>query len=371
MSFLALILKNLLRQPVRTGLAILGIGIGITTIVALGAITGGLKGSMEDVISPGESDFIVGQRGTADFTFSTVTEQELAAVKAVPEVEWAHGMLVHVSRVGNNPFFVIAGMIPEELAETDPEIIEGTLISPGATSEIILGERAASDLDVTVGDELSIDASTFTVVGIHRSSTVWLDSGALAPLEQVQELARKPDVVTIAYVKVVDSADPRDVAVMIEEEIPTLVAIASVADFGEIDQGFEMLDAANLAISLLAVGIGAIGVMNTMIMSVFERTREFGVLRAVGWSGQRIIRMIIGEAIVLCVIAAVVGMVLGILAAQAILLIGTVSNFLQLAYTPEIFVRALAVAVIVALVGAAYPVFRAIRLSPMEALRHE
>ena len=131
------------------------------------------------------------------------------------------------------------------------------------------------------------------------------------------------------------------------------------------------MDALELAITALAVGIGAIGVMNTMVMSVFERTREIGILRAVGWRGSRIMRMIVGESLILCLVATVAGSALGVLASRSVLLIPAVRSVLDPQYTVDIFVRALVVAIAVALVGAAYPAMRAVRLEPMEALRHE
>ena len=126
-----------------------------------------------------------------------------------------------------------------------------------------------------------------------------------------------------------------------------------------------------MAISVLAVLLGAIGVMNTMIMSVFERTREIGILRAVGWSGRRIVRMVISESLLLCLVAAVMGLALGWLAAQGVARIPAVQSYLEPAYSADIIIRALVVAIGVALAGAAYPALRAARLLPVEALRHE
>jgi putative ABC transport system permease protein len=106
-------------------------------------------------------------------------------------------------------------------------------------------------------------------------------------------------------------------------------------------------------------------------MSVFERTRQIGILRAVGWSGARILRMVIGESVFLCLIAVLLGCGLGIAAASAVVQLPAIGHLLEPAYTPTVYIQAMVVGVAVALVGAANPAFRAVRLSPMEALRYE
>ena len=153
--------------------------------------------------------------------------------------------------------------------------------------------------------------------------------------------------------------------------MPTLTTVASVDDWGKVDQGIQIMDALNLAVTVLAVGLGAIAVMNTMIMAVFERTREFGILRAVGWRGSRIMRLVLSEALLLCLVAALLGTIFGVLATMGVMQIEEVRGLLQPAYSTDVFVRAIVIAAGVALVGALYPAYRAVRLSPMEALRHE
>jgi putative ABC transport system permease protein len=371
MSFITLVLKNLMRQRTRTILTVVGISIGITTVVALTVVADGLKTSAGQIITAGEADFLVGQKGAADLTFSSVTEQEWAGIAGVPGVERATGVVIYIKKVGGNPYFVTVGIRPDQLATTPLNIREGDRLSDGSTDEIMLGTRAAADLGLTVGDEVAISGKTFRIVGIYQTGNVWQDSGAYAPLVTVQSLAGRLGVVTVVYITVKAGEDLAQVAAAIETTFPQLASIVTQSDYGEIDQGMQIIDAANLAISLLAVGIGAIGVTNTMVMSVFERTREIGILRAVGWHGSRILRLIIGESLVLCVIAAVVGTALGVLATRAILLVEAVQGLLQPQYSTGVFVRALVVAVVVALAGAAYPAFRAVRLTPMEALRHE
>lgn len=368
-SFAALILRNVVRQKTRSALTVVGIAIGIATVVALGAVVGGLKQTAGAILKAYDSDFMVAQKGSSDLTFSTISEDEMERVRALPDVERAVGALVHVSRIGDNPYFITIGVRPEDLRDAGPMTQEGRM--PEADDEIALGSRASSDRGLGVGDTITLDVREFKVVGIYDANNLWEDSGAYATLATVQEIARKPGVVTMVYVNVRAGADPDAVADTIEESFPTLITVSSVSEYAEVDQGIEIIDAVNLAISALAVGIGAIGVTNTMIMSVFERTREIGILRAVGWRGARILRMIIGESLVLCLIAAVVGSAAGVLASRAIVLIPTIRSLIEPTYGADIFVRGLVVAVSVALVGAAYPAVRALRLTPMEALRHE
>jgi putative ABC transport system permease protein len=373
MAFVALILKNLVRQPIRTGLTLLGISIGITTVVALGVITTSLKKTSGEIIQFGGADFMVVQKGAADLSFSSVPEEDADALALREDVAWAEGMLFHIARVGSNPFFFLLGRRAEDVAANPPSLRDGRVFEAGATDELMLGYRAADSLDVGVGDSVTIDPDRppFRVVGIYRTGTLYSDSGGMARIETVQEIAAKANVVTAVFVKVKPGEDARAIADQIEDAFPNLSTISDVSEYGKVDQGVEFLDAANLAISVLAVGIGAIGVMNTMVMSVFERRREIGILRAVGWSSSRILRMIIGESIVLCVVAAGVGAVLGLLAIQGVLLFETVRNLLEPAYTLDVFVRGVVVAVVVALLGAAYPAFHAVRQTPLEALRYE
>lgn len=371
MSFTMLLLKNLSRQRMRTALTVLGIAVGIMTVVALGVVADGLKSASGEIIQAGGADFMVGQKGAADLTFSLVTQREWDQIAAVPGVERATGVVIYIKRVATNPFFVTVGIRPDQLAVTPLNVLAGDRFAPGATADIMLGARAASDLGAGVGDTITIAEHDFRVVGIYQTGNIWQDSGAYAPLATVQTIGGRENVVTVVYVTIAAGETREAVAKRIEAANPQLAVIMDVADYGEVDQGMNLIDAANLAISLLAVGIGAIGVTNTMVMAVFERTREIGILRAVGWRNRRVIAMVIGESLLLCLIAALVGTLLGVLATRAILLIEAIGGLLEPQYTTAVFVRALVVSVVVALAGAAYPAFRAVRLTPMEALRHE
>jgi putative ABC transport system permease protein len=371
MSFGLLIIRNLFRQRARTALTVIGISLGIMTVVALGVITGGLGIMATELSRAGGADFIVGQKGSADFSFSTVSEEDLQTLKDRADVQQAIGVLLLIKRVESNPFFAMLGVDPRDLPQLDTEILDGRRIAPGTKDEIMLGDAASKDLQLAVGDHMVVEGREFTIVGTYRSGILFQDKGAILPLELVQDMSGRAGVVTFVMVNVGKGHDVSAVASSIEEAQPNVVTVSNASDFGELDQGLELMDAANVAISFLAVGIGAIGVMNTMSMAVFERTREFGIFRAVGWSGARILKMIVNESLLLCAVATVIGFGLGVLASEAVVHLTSVGGLIEPSYAPSVFLKALVVAVGVAIVGAAYPSWRAVRLTPMEALRHE
>jgi putative ABC transport system permease protein len=371
MSFLVFVYRNLARQRVRTVLTVLGIAVGITTVVALGSVAAGLRQTAGSMLKTAGADFVVAQKGSADLTFSALSAEDRAAVERREDVERAIGLLMDVSKVGSNPYFALLGVEPEQLVLAPPRLEQGRLLQAGHPAEALLGVKAARDLGARSGSRVLIHGRSFTVVGVYHGDNPFFDAGAYAPLATVQAVARKPGLVTALFVKAAAGSDPRVVAKAIESEHAGLTTVSSVDEYGKVDQGIQAIDAANLAISVLAVVIGAIGVMNTMIMSVFERTREIGILRAVGWRGSRILRMILGESLVLCSVAAAAGTLLGVGVTRLVVQLPDVGPFLTPAYPVSLFVRAVVIALAVALAGALYPALRAIRFSPMEALRHE
>ncbi|MDR3223466.1 MAG: FtsX-like permease family protein [Methanobrevibacter sp.] len=133
----------------------------------------------------------------------------------------------------------------------------------------------------------------------------------------------------------------------------------------------DMINSTSWAISLLAIVIGRIGIVNTMIMSVYERTREIGVLKAVGWKKRRILGMILGESIVLTVTSGIVGSIIGVIGIEILKTINILSSQMVPVYTINIFLQAFGIAIFVGLIGGFYPAWRASKLQPTEALKYE
>lgn len=371
MPFLTLILRNLLRQKIRTGLTILGMSIGVTAVVALGLLTHSAIQATAGLLRLGDSDFSVGRAGSADLTLSVLTEQDVERVDAYDDIEHVTPVLIGFTRVGSNAFFAQFGLAAEDLEFFALPLAEGQPLSPGAADEVMLGDDAAKELGVEVGEAVEIRDRALTVVGIYHTGEVFADGGAALPLATLQELENKQGLYTLFFVRVKPGVDVDALAAQIEADHPDLATLVNIDDVGEVDQGLEILDAVNLGITILAIFIGGIAVMNTMVMAVFERTREFGILRALGWRTRRILQMVLGESLVLCLIAVCFGSAIAIGLMQLITLVPTIRSFISPELTLDPFLRGLAVGVGVALLGALYPAWRAASFSPAQAIRYE
>jgi putative ABC transport system permease protein len=133
----------------------------------------------------------------------------------------------------------------------------------------------------------------------------------------------------------------------------------------------QAMDAMMAAISFLAIAVGGIGVLNTMLMSVLERTREIGVLRALGWRRRRILGMIINESLLLGLLGGLVGILVAFVLTYLLNQIPMFGSILSAQWDTVIFVRALMFALLLGVLGGLYPAYRATRLQPVEALQYE
>jgi putative ABC transport system permease protein len=371
MSFFSLILKNPFRNKTRSALAIVGIAIGIATIVALGIITDGLKTSTEETLKAGGSDFSVVESNVSDMFLSKIDESYIEKIKSENGVEDAVGVLTAIQPIGGNPYFVLIGIDPNKLDISNIKITQGKAFSNGSAKEVIIGKVAAEKLNKSIGDTLTLDQEKYKITGIFETGDLQQDGGAFLSLNNLQNIEDKPDKVTMIYVKIKKDANVDEVTKNIEDKYGSdVTTIASLEDLQSVDQGLNTIDTASWAISILAIVIGGIGVINTMIMSVFERTREIGVLKAVGWKNRRILGMILGESIVLTLVAGLVGSIMGVVAIQILLPLG-MEGFIKPVYNSEVFIRGFLVALTVGLIGGFYPAYRASKLPPTEALRYE
>jgi ABC-type lipoprotein release transport system permease subunit len=363
-----MILKNLFRRKIRSVLTLLGIALGIAVIVALGAIAAGLASGMTSLFTGSGADLTVMQKDAGDILLSAVDEQVGQQIAAMPQVKAVAGSIYSLVSMEGIPYFLIFGYDPKEFAIEHYKITRGRQLM--GSREIIIGKGAARSLKKDLGDTIQFLGNTFRIVGIYETGAAFEDGGGVITLADAQMVFQKPRQVMAYQIKL---RNPRD-EVLVKQRIETRfkdVTVARGAQFAQQEQSIQFYQALAVAIALIAVLVGGLGMMNTIMMSVFERTREIGVLRALGWSRRRVLTMILGESLLLASIGGVIGSLLGIGLVKLINATPALSSLLIGQFSPDLFVMAGVTALALGALGGLYPAWRAARLQPVEALRYE
>jgi putative ABC transport system permease protein len=355
MTWPALIWKNLLRRPARTVFTAVGVGLGVGLIVALLSITSGVHRAANDLTHVGGADFGLYQSDVTDFTRSLLPESLAAKVASDPGV----------AAVAKVKLLIVEGLLvfgfdPSEFA------YKHLVVTDGTRGIAMAGDHSGKRL----GEVLSLDGRRYEVAGIYHSGDRFEDLGIVLPLKDVERLAGRPEVTSVG-VDVKLGQNPKQVAQRLQARYPGIAAITEPGQAIKVDTSSRLIISTGWIVSILALIVGGIGVTNTMAMSVFERTREIGILRAVGWPVSRIGAMIVSEAVGICLIALGVGCGLGVVAAQVFVAHSALAGLISPSYTAATFLWGLAFALGVGLIGALYPTWRAVSLSPIEALRRE
>lgn len=372
MSFAALILHNVTVRKVRLALTALAVAIGVLTVVSLGVITHSLETSDLALLRTGRADFTISQKDVTDLLSSSIDASTLARIRAEPGVADAIGVLIGTQRLNAaNPLFLEIGIAPSDLAAFGVTVVAGHPFTASASNEIMLGWRAAENLGLRTGDTLRVAKTTYRVVGIYSTGQALGDAGAMLPLAWFQTYQRQPSQYTLLFVRVGPGAPVATVQARIDHDFPQLVTIRTLAQFGRADRSLSLILAADRGATVLAVVIGAIVVMCAMTMSFIERTREFGVLGALGWTRRRVAIMIMSEALLTGLIGTAAGLALSVLAVVGLQRLPSLAGVLHPVYTAGVFGRAVYTAAAMVLAGGLAPAIRACSTRPLEALRHE
>ncbi len=372
MSFVHLIFHNIGARRARSFFTTVAVAFGVAVVVTLGVVTSSLRQSAAAVLQTGSADFTVAQKGMADVLNSTMGERELAEIRGYSEVASAVGALITIEKLNeDNPAFIRIGLPPSELSVFGVRVLEGHAYTARSTNELMLGFRAAQHLHKKVGDRMVVGDDPYTVVGIYSTGNEIGDSASMFPLVHLQASMRLTGNVTLTFVRVRSGTDVEAFRKRLETENPQLTTVRFTTEFGRVDRNLQLISAADRGAAFISWIIGSVIVMNTMLLSFFERTREFGLLRAVGWSRFRVMVLVISEALIISVGGASMGVGLSYFGTTFLQRLPQLRGLLEPEYSAGIFWRALYLAGGMALCGAIYPSLRAAFLVPLKALRRE
>jgi putative ABC transport system permease protein len=407
-----LALDTLRKNKLRSGLTILGISIGISTVILISSAINGLNSNIDTFVkSLGTNVLLVyryepwGKRPTTEeLNRKELTYEDGLAMRGLPHVvaadPWMSYMnmqlglgfvsLKHGSHKVQNS--ILDGSTTAIKDAGGQELIEGRIWTDSeeqrAAKVVVLGHDAAEDLfpgESPIGKDIECEGSIFTVIGVFDKQLQPFGSGrnrndnsAYFPFPTFRQLhpELKDPWVTVKY------DDPANKAI-VAEEIRELLRIRRKVRI-EQDDNFAIFSTDSLtrlwnsltgtlfifmvAVSSVGLMVGGVGVMNIMLVSVTERTREIGVRKAIGATRNNILLQFTLEAVTLCLVGGLIGILAG---ALFTLILHYAVSFLHAALSFAWVVIAFVVSCAIGLIFGIYPAWKAASMDPIEALRYE
>jgi putative ABC transport system permease protein len=372
--FSTLIAKNVLHRPVRTILTTVGLAIAIGAVIILVGISWNFERSFLAIYNSKGIDLVVVHAGSSNQLASSLDDKmgdRLRQIEGVADV--APSLVDTVAFEDKNLVSVLVnGWAPGSLLFTGLRVLDGRALQVGDDKSVMLGRVLAMTLGKKADDPIQIAGESFQVVGTFESDSWFENGGLLMPLATLQKMMGREGQVTGFLIRA-KTSDTRSIEQLRRRIESTVTGVAATAarDHVQGDTQIRLARAMAWATAAVALFLGSVGMLNTMLMSIFERTREIGILRAVGWRRRRVLALVMGEALVIALLGTVLGTMLAAIGLRVLTLAPTARGFINPNLPPEVLGIALAMGVGLSLLGGIYPAARAAALEPTEALRYE
>jgi putative ABC transport system permease protein len=383
MYFATFLLKNLVRRKARSLLTILGIAVAIGTVVTLRGVSYGFERSFRANFEHRGIDLVVVAAGIPDQLRSDLDENigpRIERIQGVRRVSSGLLELLDIERGDSVISILVNGWRAGSAQLDDLAIVSGRRIRPKDSGAIMLGVTLAENLKKGVGDSVTMQGERFDVVGVYRSFDIFENGGAVVPLATLQRLMVRPRSVTGFTVELEPVKDKEALADAVRRQIEALVD-AEGKPYGITAQPTRAYVSGTIYIRMangmawitsgIALIVGGITILNTMIMAVMERTKEIGILQALGWVRVRVLGMILGEALLLSLTGAAVGIGAAMLVIRWLAGVPQTSGFVSGGLSPVVIAEGLGLTLLMSLIGGVGPAYRAAGMQPTEALRHE
>jgi putative ABC transport system permease protein len=373
LSFTGFVWNNLRRRRLRTVLTLCGIGMAIGAFVGLVGFSSAFRDQWMRLYSGSGTDIAVIQK---TFLETSMDESAAAKLKALPMVAAVSPIIYNVMDLTPDVNALAYGWEADSYEFKSLDILSGRRFQNGKP-EVMLGDLLAQDLKKKPGDTLEIEGSPFTVTAIYHGPSALEADAVILPLDQLQQLSSLQGKVSTIHVKlrpappgVTPEQYMKEAQAAIQAALPGLRAVPA-AERASNNQLVRMAQASAWGTSSIALLIGILGIANTMAMSVFERTREIGILRALGWKRRQVLMLIQLEAAALGLGGGILGIVFGLCGLHVLAALPQTASIVSSSVSWLLLAEALGIAILAGLIAGALPAWRGARLSPVEALRHD
>lgn len=370
--------RGLTRRPIRTLLTTLGIVVAVASMVIFLSLGEGIRkvfndelGGIGPDVQVSLSGFTQGFAPQPNLPQSTVGDIEklaprLGITRVTPVIMSVRGSL------DPSQSAVLYGLPAEQginAVFSNVAISQGRLLRAGDSGVAVVGAKASTNLKLKLGSTLRLNRrSAVKVVGILQKSGGLNDSFIFMPLITMQAAEGAQNRVSMIAIKLDDPKAARRVANQLSKSL-NLEAQTQGDFLSFADRALKISDAVRFGISLISLIVGGLAVANTVMMGVFERTREFGTLRAIGARPGFVRELVLTESLLLSLVGGVGGLLLGLVGIWGVnLYTQNLAGFDAAALTPRLTVLALVISLLLGLVAGLLPARSASRLSINEAL---
>ena len=403
--------RNLLTRPLRTTLALIGLSIPILGVLGLFSLSGGLRNLVGDTLGQIQGVMVL-RENVPTPVFSDLPAAMAGTLRKVPGVRAVAPEILKVAPTVEDRSLIgsaVKGALSKQRFQNllDAIVIQGqdipahrhlkSAVFPSKmlpkekgggrwlderfdhkAPHVVISKKIAHDFpapaeggttrDRRVGDSIRIGGKPFEIIGIYDTGSMFLDVMILMDIDTARSLLNVPaDTVSSFYVEATDPAGTDVAAAAIEKAVPGVDA-RSMSEFSaNFARIMGQLDTFLLMTVSLALIVGVVGIINTMIMSTTERFAEFGVLRTNGWSQGNVLTLVTAESAYLGLLAGVLGCALAL--AGTAIANQFITGGLALRITSRDLAMGLALSVVMGTLGGLYPAWRAARLVPMDAIR--
>lgn len=376
-----LALRGLSRRMVRTTLTALGIVVAVASMVIFLSLGEGIRKVFSEELGNIGPDIQVSLNGIQQGG-TPVPNLDIKTVEQVKAKSDTYGIrsitpVIYVVRSGGfdpkQSFFFYGYPPSENILDFAPntELASGRLLNAqdALLGNVLIGAKAAENGNLQIGSILRYNRRTsLKVVGILKAAGGLSDSVIYTPLKVMQSAVGAEGKISGINIKLIESARSKEVAALIQKDFD--LEAQTQADFLKVlDRAVSISDAIRFGISLIALIVGGLAVANTVMMGVFERTREFGTMRAIGAQPSFVWKLVLLESLMLSVLGGLGGLVLG---GMGIVVVNFYTQELasvnMAALTPRLALLAMGISLILGLLAGLLPARNAGRIAITEAL---
>jgi putative ABC transport system permease protein len=373
LNFLVLPLKNLRRHRVRSILTALGIAIALAGMLALVGLSRGLERSWAYFLEGKGTHILALQKGSIDALAAALDENLAPLLRSQEGVAAATAGLGEMVDLESGQMVLLAGWPLDSDFWPRLKLVEGKCPGAANPDSVVLGETLARAVGKKTGDTLQLGGHDFRIAGITRQASVLDDRSVMIPMVAMQRLVGREGKASGFHIRVRNPDRPGEVERVRDRLAAAFPKLSFVptAEVARDTQVLRLLRAIAWSSSTIALGMAFVAVLNTLLMAVIEKTREFGLLCAVGWHSARVMAVVMLDGLLLSAAGSVAGVAMGLLCLRWIAAHPKLGGLFQPEVTAGLVLESVGLALLVGLLGGVYPAWRATRLNPVELLRSE